>query len=104
MSGDSIDSAVNRSKNRAVYVGAGVQYLGKDRQREAELLADFMVAQVDLISASAAVEFAPNAEVSDAVLRDLVRQTQAYGEEIAHVAIRAMTAMFLKLLIVATRQ
>jgi hypothetical protein len=103
MSGDSIDSAVNRSKNREVFVGAGVKYLGKDRQRDAELLADFMVAQIDLISASASVGIAPNPDIDPALMKQIGEQAIQHAEEIAHVAVRAMTAMFLKMLIVEAR-
>lgn len=98
MSGDSIDSAVNRSKNREVFVGAAVKYLGKERRRDAELLADIMVASTDLISAAAAVTILPNGEMSEPALQDLGEQMQRHGEEIAHVAIRAMANVFIKTL------
>lgn len=101
---DSIDSAVNRSANRAVFVGAGVKYLGPARQRDAEFLADLMVAAIDQICASAAVAIAPsNALVSDAVLQDLGQQMQKHAEVIAHAAVVAMTDVFLKTLICAAR-
>jgi hypothetical protein len=101
---DSIDSAVNRSANRAVFVGAAVKHLGTARQRDAEILADLMMAAIDQIVASAAIAIAPSSTgVSDEVLRDLGTQMQRHAEQIAHVAVVAMTDVFLKTLIMAAR-
>lgn len=101
---DSIDSAVNRSKNRAAFLGAAVQYLGKDRRHDAEFLADLMLAVADRIAASATVSFAPTHDAaSPEVLSDLRDQVHKHAEGIAQVAIRSVTDVYLKVLIVASR-
>jgi hypothetical protein len=105
MSGDSIDSAVNRAANRDLLVGAGVKYLGKERRRDAETLADIMMSAIETITASASVAIArpSNEGVPDAVLQDLVKQMQAHAEGIAHVAISAVSSVFVKTLRMAAR-
>jgi hypothetical protein len=101
MSGDSIDSVVNRSKNRAVLVGAGVKYLGN--KRDAELLADLMEEAIDTISASASVGIAPNPDVDPALMKQIGEQAMEHAEQIAHVAIRAMSKVYFATLACAAR-
>ena len=96
---DSIDAAVNRSANRALFVGVAVKYLGAARRRDCEILADMMVAAIDRICAAAGGAIAPSsAEVSDAVLQDLGHQMQTHAELIAHVATSSMLELFMRAL------
>jgi hypothetical protein len=102
---DSIDDAVTRSANRELLVGAGIKYLGKDRRRDAETLADLMTEAIEMITASATIAIAPsNAGVSDAVTKDLLRQMNDHAEGIARVAVSAMSSVFVKTLRMASRE
>jgi len=101
---DSIDSALNRSANGAVFLGAAVKHLGATRRNDAQILADLMVASIDRIVAAATVTIAPNtAAVSDAVLKDLGDQLQRQAEAIAHVAVEVMTNVYSTALLMGAR-
>jgi len=101
---DSIDSAMNRSANRSVFVGAAVKYLGPARgKHDAEFLADLMVAAIDQICAAAGVVIQPSADIPDTLLKAIGEQAVQHAEAIAHTAVAVLTDVFLKTLICAAR-
>ena len=100
---DSIDDALNRSRNREVLIGAGVKYLGKDRRRDAELLADLMTEAITTIVASATVRIAPSADFPDEMVKATADRLRQHTEVMAHTAVRAMTHVFTQTLRAADR-
>lgn len=100
---DNIDNAVNRSKNREMLVGAGVTCLGKDRRRDAELLADLMTAATHTIVASATVRIAPSPDFPDEMVKATADRLAQHTQAIAHTAVRTMTHVFNETLRAADR-
>lgn len=97
MSNDLINSALNRSKNRELFVGAGIQHLGKARRKDVELLADLLTSEIDLIAGSAATAIPLKADGS----RVLSEQDRI--DAIVKIAADAMCHVFLATLKAADR-
>jgi hypothetical protein len=93
---DAINSALNRSKNHEIFLGAAVQYLGKARREDAEVLAELMTAQIELIAGSAEVVI----PLKDGVP---VLSDQERAAAIVHIAAIAMSTVFVATLKAAAR-
>jgi hypothetical protein len=87
----------------AITVATAMRYLGPDRERDAELLADFMMAHVENISAAAGGVLMPSAVFPDSerIMAELGEQMRTHSEELCHTAQHALADMFWRALHVA---
>jgi len=98
------DWATVRASNRARAVAIAMSYLGADREKDAELLADHMQANIDTISAAAGGLLMPSAGFpeSERILGELGEQMRQHSEELAQTAFRALGDVFWRTLAMAT--